>query len=562
MVFERQTEAGNLSSITLTNAKTEVTSPTSPSTARNSLDKVPHASALTLTNPNGDKDVELAAKNTSSKISFELPYHIFSHRQKWQLVLIVSIAGAFSPLSSNIYFPAIDTISSQLHVSASLVALTITVYLIVQGISPSIWGPMSDTSGRRITFVITLTIYAAANLALAFTANFPMLVVLRGVQALGSAATISISVGVIGDMACPEERGGFVGTNAGIRMIGQAIGPVIGGLLNSKWGFRSIFWLLFVQSIIVLLLLLVFLPETQRQLAGNGSIPLRGFHKPWLYYLRPPKSWVTTEGREPPASKIPRISLKSTLVPLTYVFQKDMFVLLAWGSLIYTVWSMVTSSTTTVLLHSFPSLTQWQIGLCFLPNGAGCVLGSLFTGRLLDRTFKRIQSEYKRQHGLSDTVKIKNIPDFPIERTRLQFMPYFSLSFIICVALYGPSFELNDSRRYFAANLVASLGLQFMIAFTSTAIFNINSTMLVDCFPNGSASATATNNLARCLMGAAGVSVIQPLIGAVRVRNAFLILTGVVVLFLPLVWVQWQYCGKWRQERVRRESEKSRTVKK
>lgn len=76
---------------------------------------------------------------------------------------------------------------------------------------------MSDTSGRRITFVITLTIYAAANLALAFTANFPMLVVLRGVQALGSAATISISVGVIGDMACPEERGGFVGTNAGIR---------------------------------------------------------------------------------------------------------------------------------------------------------------------------------------------------------------------------------------------------------------------------------------------------------------------------------------------------------
>ncbi|KMQ46029.1 hypothetical protein A7C99_0450 [Trichophyton rubrum] len=562
MVFERQAEAGNLSSITLFNAKSEAASPISPSTARNSLDKAPHASALTLTNPGGDEDVELAAKNTSGKTSTEPPYHIFSHRQKWQLVLLVSIAGAFSPLSSNIYFPAIDTISSQLHVSASLVALTITVYLIVQGISPSIWGPMSDTSGRRITFVITLTIYAAANLALAFTANFPMLVVLRGVQALGSAATISISVGVIGDMACPEERGGFVGTNAGIRMIGQAVGPVIGGLLNSKWGFRSIFWLLFVQSIIVLVLLLVFLPETQRQLAGNGSIPLRGFHKPWLYYLRPPKSWATTKSSEPPASKIPRISLKSTLVPLTYVFQKDIFVLLAWGSLIYTLWSMVTSSTTTVLLHSFPSLTQWQIGLCFLPNGAGCVLGSLFTGRLLDRTFKRIQSEYKIKHGLPDSVNIKNIPDFPIERTRLQFMPYFSLSFIICVALYGPSFELNDLRRYFAANLVASLGLQFMIAFTSTAIFNINSTMLVDCFPNGSASATATNNLVRCLVGAAGVSVIQPLIAAVRVRNAFLILTGVVVLFLPLVWVQWQYCGKWRQERVRRESEKSRTVEK
>ncbi|KAM5438312.1 hypothetical protein MferCBS31731_005173 [Microsporum ferrugineum] len=561
MVFERQAEDGNLSSITLSHAKGDTT-PLPPPTARSSLDNGPHVSSVTLTNLNADEDIELVSRNNSNKTLIEPPYHIFSHRQKWQLVLIVSIAGAFSPLSSNIYFPAIDTISSELRVSASLVALTITVYLIVQGISPSIWGPMSDISGRRITFVITLTIYAAANLALAFTVNFPMLLVLRGVQALGSAATISISVGVIGDMACPEERGGFVGANAGIRMIGQAIGPVFGGLLNSKWGFRSIFWLLFVQSVIVLLLLLVFLPETQRQLAGNGSIPLHGFHKPWLYYLRPPKSWATTKSRETPVSKTSRISLKSTLVPLTYVFQKDIFVLLAWGSLIYTVWSMATSSTTTVLLHSFPSLTQWQIGLCFLPNGAGCVLGSIFTGWLLDRTFKRAQSEYKMRHGFPETANIKNVPDFPIERARLRYMPYFSASFILCVALYGPSFELNDLRRYFAANLVASLGLQFMIAFTATAIFNINSTMLVDCFPNGSASATATNNLVRCLVGAAGVSVIQPLIAAVRVRNSFLILTGVVVLFSPLVWVQWQYCGKWRQERERRESDKSRTVKK
>ncbi|KAF3480569.1 uncharacterized protein GIQ15_05916 [Arthroderma uncinatum] len=560
MIFERQAMAGNLSSTTLTRANDDFTSP--PPTARDSLGKEPHVSSLALTRRNSDEDIELAAMGTPDKPSTEPPYHIFSHRQKWQLVYIVSIAGAFSPLSSNIYFPAIDTISSELRVSASLVALTITVYLIVQGISPSIWGPMSDTSGRRITFLITLTIYAAANLALAFTVDFPMLLVLRGVQALGSAATISISVGVIGDMACPEERGGFVGANAGIRMIGQAVGPVIGGLLNSKWGFRSIFWLLFVQSVIVLLLLLVLLPETQRQLAGNGSIPLSGLHKPLLYYLRPPPSWASARTERTPVSKTPRMSLKSMLVPLTYVFQKDIFVLLAWGSLVYTIWSMATSSTTTVLLHSFPSLTQWQIGLCFLPNGAGCVLGSIFTGWLLDRTFKRAQSEYKIQHGLPETMNIKNIPEFPIERSRLRYMPYFSVSFIICVALYGPSFELNDLNRYFAANLVASLGLQLMIAFTATAIFNINSTMLVDCFPNGSASATATNNLVRCLVGAAGVSVIQPLIDAVRVRNAFLILTGVVVLFLPLIWVQWKYCGKWRLERTLRETEKARAAKK
>ena len=149
----------------------------------------------------------------------EAPYHILSNKQKWNLVIFVSLAASFSPLSSNIYFPAIDTISKDLGVNASLIALTITVYMVVQGIAPALLGAISDACGRRLTFTITLTIYTVANLALAFTSNYPMLMVLRGLQAAGSAATISISAGVIADIACPEERGRFIGTNAGVRYV-------------------------------------------------------------------------------------------------------------------------------------------------------------------------------------------------------------------------------------------------------------------------------------------------------------------------------------------------------
>jgi MFS family permease len=89
--------------------------------------------------------------------------------------------------------------------------------MIVQGIAPSLFRALSDSSGCRLTFTVSLTIYTAANLALAFTSNYAILMVLRGVQAAGSAATINISAGVIADIACPQERGGFMGTNAGIR---------------------------------------------------------------------------------------------------------------------------------------------------------------------------------------------------------------------------------------------------------------------------------------------------------------------------------------------------------
>lgn len=145
------------------------------------------------------------------------PYHILTKRQKWILVCLVSLAGTMSPLSSNIYFPAINTISQDLGIGQAQVALTITVYMIVQGIAPSFIGSISDSVGRRITLISALLLYTGANLSLSFTSNFPMLLVLRGVQAAGSSATIGISVGVISDIAEPSERGGFIGTNAGMR---------------------------------------------------------------------------------------------------------------------------------------------------------------------------------------------------------------------------------------------------------------------------------------------------------------------------------------------------------
>ncbi|KAF4454160.1 hypothetical protein F53441_3295 [Fusarium austroafricanum] len=478
-------------------------------------------------------------------VGSERPRHIFSKNKKWMTVYMVSLGGAFSALSSNIYFPAIDTISKDLGVNATGVGFTITVYMIVQGIAPSLYGAISDTRGRRITFIVALVVYLAANVSLAFTSNLAMLIVLRGLQAAGSAATISISTGVIADIAEPDERAGFMGTNAGIRMTSQAIGPVIGGLLNNAWGFRSIFWFLSAFSALVLLGLLIFLPETQRRIAGNGDVPLRGFYKPWSYFFRPPKEWRNVP--MPQASKLEKLSWRTIIEPLMYTLRKDILVLLSWGALVYTIWSMVTSSTTTVLLRTFPELTQWQVGLCFLPNGIGCVFGSVCTGRLMDRAFKRAEAQYKQEHGLTN-INVKSRQDFPFERIRLSLMPYFSVIFIVSMALYGPSYEFNDLRKHFAGNLVASLGLQFIIAFTATAIFNINSTILVDCFPDSSAGATATNNLCRCLLGAAGVSVVQPMITKLKIRNAFLILTAIAVFFSPLVWVQWRMAEKWRRK--------------
>lgn len=210
-----------------------------------------------------------------------------------------------------------------------------------------------------------------------------------------------------------------------------------------------------------------------------------------------------------------------------------------------------------MLLLSVPFLTQSQIGPCFLPNGLGCIFGSLSTGLILDQSFNRVLTRYKTEHGIAPEESVVHRRDFPYVRARLRLMPVFSIMLMTSLALYGPSFEFNDLLQRFGPNLVAPLILQFMIAFSVTAIFNINSTMLIDCFPERPASATALNNLCRCLLGAVGVSAIQPLIGAVRAMRAFFIVSGVVFFFTPLVWIEWKWGERWRQEREKRRAQRN-----
>lgn len=71
-------------------------------------------------------------------------YSVFTQIEK-QFALIMAGCSAFiSPLSSTIYLPALDTLAKHYHVSNSLINLTVTTYLIFQGIGPTIFGDFAD----------------------------------------------------------------------------------------------------------------------------------------------------------------------------------------------------------------------------------------------------------------------------------------------------------------------------------------------------------------------------------------------------------------------------------
>ena len=137
-----------------------------------------------------------------------------------------------SPLTANIYFPAIPELSRVFGKSTELINLTVTMYMVLQGvyeylimqawvrtmicflsIAPMFWGTLADHWGRRPIFLACMLVLSLAcvGLALVPTNSYWLLMVLRCLQAAGSASTIALGAGVIGDIATRAERGGFFG---------------------------------------------------------------------------------------------------------------------------------------------------------------------------------------------------------------------------------------------------------------------------------------------------------------------------------------------------------------
>ncbi|KAJ7028560.1 major facilitator superfamily domain-containing protein [Mycena alexandri] len=470
----------------------------------------------------------------------EEPYSIFTSREKWFIVSLISFGGLFSPLSANIYFPAIPTLAVAFDQSIELINLTVTLNMVFQGISPMFWGPLSDSHGRRHVFILCLLLLSLScvGLALTPTQDYWLLLFLRCFQASGSASTVALLFGIIGDIATRAERGGYVGMASLGAMIGPAIGPVLGGVLADKLGWRAIFWFLCISSAVCMVVMILFLPETLRAVVGNGSIPVSAIYRPVIPI-------IGRRSKQSPATS--SVAPKRFQNPLLLLLHVDVALLLVINGVVYSVFYGVTASISTVFHDAYPQLNETELGLCFLSVGGGMVIGSMSCGKLLDWDYQRVRRSLRAQNSTDEQGdEKKGVVDdsFPIEKARMRLMPAFLAVFAASCIGYG---WCIDKRTNIAGPLILLIGVGLVV----TAIMNSIQTLMLDLMPTYGSSITACNNLVRCSLGAGLVSAIQPLLDALGAGYAYLLLGGIATLMGPLVYVVVRIGPRSRARRIR-----------
>lgn len=374
------------------------------------------------------------------------PFSIFTRKEKWLLVGMVGVAGLFSPLPANIYFPAIPTLSVVFGRPVEDINLTVTVYLAMQGCSPMLWGPLSDRYGRRPLFLLCLLILIASSLGLALcpSSAFWLLLLLRALQAGGCASTIALGSGVIGDIATGEERGGFFGMfNLG-PMLAPCLGPAIGGVLSENLGWRSIFWFLVIFSCACFAMILLFLPETMRSLVGNGSLrPDKFIYKPLIPVVGKKNFPIVSVAIVPSSN---RVMNRPSINPFRLLVHPDIILTLTYTGIVYAVNYTITSTISSSFAATYPYLSETLLGICYLSTGVGMMLGSTINGKLLDFDYARIKQKRQANASLSaEEEDDKSDAKFPIEYARLRMIPVLLVVFVGSVIGWGWCIQLQTS---------------------------------------------------------------------------------------------------------------------
>lgn len=132
-----------------------------------------------------------------------------------------------------------------------LVGLLISVYGFVFTLLQPFTGAMSDRFDRRKIFILLgLLVMAASTFSFSLARSFAHLVVIRSLQGLGVALTVPASLAVLAERTSRGSRGGSMGFYTTLRMVGFAIGPLLGGYLQVHYGFNTAF---FVGTALLLL---------------------------------------------------------------------------------------------------------------------------------------------------------------------------------------------------------------------------------------------------------------------------------------------------------------------
>jgi DHA1 family bicyclomycin/chloramphenicol resistance-like MFS transporter len=186
------------------------------------------------------------------------------------LLLLVAMTGV-APISLYLLVPALPVLATTFGRDISIAQMTVSLYMVGIACSQIIMGPLSDRFGRRPVLLAGLGLMVAASAGCIFAETLPQLIAARFLQALGGATGMVVSRAIIRDLYSRDRISAMISLVIAVMMIAQMLSPLTGGLLETAFGWHSIFYVITAASLAIAVAIALTLPETRRERTEGGG---------------------------------------------------------------------------------------------------------------------------------------------------------------------------------------------------------------------------------------------------------------------------------------------------
>ena len=170
---------------------------------------------------------------------------------------------------------ALPRIESDLGTTLAAMQWVVNAYTLCLSALLLIGGAAADQLGRRLIFLIGVSVLTVASVACGLAGNAGVLIFARAIQGAGAALLIPCSLALIGAAFDERERGAAIGVWSGASAIAAGVAPLLGGWLVDDWSWRAIFLINPLLSIPTMWIAIRHVPES-RDPHARGALDWRG----------------------------------------------------------------------------------------------------------------------------------------------------------------------------------------------------------------------------------------------------------------------------------------------
>ena len=207
---------------------------------------------------------------TQSKTGSNLPLLV--------VVMMTSFLTTFTGSALNLSVPAI---SEEFHAGAVSIGWIITGYILASAALSVPFGRLADLYGKKKVLVAGQFFFTVCAFLCSVAWNIETIIAFRLAQGIGAAMIFATNVAIL-VASCPaEKRGKMLGLSVSATYAGLSLGPVIGGVMNHNFGWRSIFYITAALAAAAALLAVLRLKEPDSAASERKErMDLPGCHTP------------------------------------------------------------------------------------------------------------------------------------------------------------------------------------------------------------------------------------------------------------------------------------------